>query len=65
MQYVKSFYIENIVLSKLSLLSLGFIVFYYLSYDVSIIYDKSKWKSVKAIGRIDVKRIENNKEKNY
>ena len=38
---------------------------YYLSYDVSIIYDKSKWKSVKAIGRIDVKRIENNKEKNY
>lgn len=34
MQYVKSFYIENIVLSKLSLLSLGFIVFYYLSYDV-------------------------------
>lgn len=36
---------------------------YYLSYDVSIISDKSKWKSVKAIGRIDVKRIENNKEK--
>ena len=34
MQYVKSFYTEYIVLSKLSLLSLGFIVFYYLSYDV-------------------------------
>lgn len=38
---------------------------YYLSYDVSIISDKSKWKSVKAIGRIDVKKIENNKEKSY
>lgn len=36
---------------------------YYLSYDVSIISDKNKWKSVKAIDRIDVKRIENNKEK--
>lgn len=38
---------------------------YYLSYDVSIISDKSKWKSVKAIDRIDVKRIESNKEKSY
>lgn len=36
---------------------------YYLSYDVSIISDKNKWKSVKAIDRIDVKRIENSKEK--
>lgn len=36
---------------------------YYLSYDVSIISDKNKWKSVKDIDRIDVKRIENNKEK--
>lgn len=37
--------------------------FYYLSYDISCITDKSKWKSVKAIGRIDVHRIENDKEK--
>lgn len=36
---------------------------YYLSYDISAISDKNKWKSVKAIGRIDVKRIENNNEK--
>lgn len=36
---------------------------YYLSYEVDCISDKEKWKSVKAIGRIDVKRIENNKEK--
>lgn len=36
---------------------------YYLSYDISVISDKNKWKSVKAIGRIDVKRIENNNEK--
>ena len=36
---------------------------YYLSYDVECISDKEKWKSVKAIGRIDVKRIEDNKEK--
>lgn len=32
---------------------------YYLSYDVSCIHDKTKWKSVKAIGRIDVYRDEN------
>ena len=32
---------------------------YYLSYDVSCIHDKTKWKSVKVIGRIDVYRDEN------
>ena len=36
---------------------------YYLSYEIDCISDKDKWKSVKAIGRIDVKRIENNNEK--
>ncbi len=36
---------------------------YYLSYDVECISNKSKWKSVKAIGRIDVHRIEDEKEK--
>lgn len=36
---------------------------YYLSYNIECITDKSKWKSVKAIGRIDVHRIENGKEK--
>lgn len=36
---------------------------YYLSYDVDCIENKNKWKSVKAIGRIDVLRIENGKEK--
>ena len=36
---------------------------YYLSYDVSCISDKTKWKSVKAIGRIDVYREENNQNK--
>ena len=36
---------------------------YYLSYDVSCISDKTKWKSVKAIGRIDVYREENGKNK--
>ena len=36
---------------------------YYLSYEIDSISDKEKWKSVKAIGRIDVKRIENGKEK--
>ena len=36
---------------------------YYLSYCIDCISDKSKWKSVKAIGRIDVHRIENNEEK--
>lgn len=36
---------------------------YYLSYEVDCISDKDKWKSVKAIGRIDVHRIENNIEK--
>ena len=35
----------------------------YLSYSVDCISDKNKWKSVKAIGRIDVHRIENDKEK--
>lgn len=41
---------------------------YYLSYDVSCISNKEKWKSVKAIGRIDVYREENGKAsttKNY
>lgn len=32
---------------------------YYLSYDVNCISNKEKWKSVKAIGRIDVYREEN------
>lgn len=36
---------------------------YYLSYNVDCISNKNKWKSVNAIGRIDVHRIENNKEK--
>lgn len=36
---------------------------YYLSHEIDCISDKDKWKSVKAIGRIDVKRIENNNEK--
>lgn len=36
---------------------------YYLSYNTECISDKNKWKSVKAIGRIDVHRIENDKEK--
>lgn len=36
---------------------------YYLSYEIDCISDKDKWKSVKAIGRVDVKRIENNSEK--
>lgn len=36
---------------------------YYLSYEVDCISDKNKWKSVKAIGRIDVTRIENNQKK--
>lgn len=36
---------------------------YYLSYNVDCISNKSKWKSVNAIGRIDVHRIENDKEK--
>ena len=35
--------------------------FYYLSYDVDCISDKEKWKSVKAIGRIEVYREENGK----
>ena len=37
--------------------------FYYLSYNIDCISDKKKWKSVKAIGRIDVHRIENENEK--
>lgn len=36
---------------------------YYLSYEVGCISNKNKWKSVHAIGRIDVHRIENDKEK--
>ena len=36
---------------------------YYLSYDIGCLSDKSKWKSIKAIGRIDVHRIENDVEK--
>ena len=35
---------------------------YYLSYEIDCISDKDKWKSVKAIGRVDVKRIVNNNE---
>ena len=30
---------------------------YYPSYDISVISDKNKWKSVNAIGRIDVKEL--------
>ena len=36
---------------------------YYLAYDVECIHDKTKWKTVKAIGRIDVTREENEKKK--
>lgn len=36
---------------------------YYLSYEVNCISNKDKWKSVHAIGRVDVHRIENDKEK--
>lgn len=36
---------------------------YYLSYEVDCIHDKTKWKTVKAIGRIDVTREENGKKK--
>lgn len=36
---------------------------YYLSYDISCIHDLKKWSTVKAIGRIDVYREENNIEK--
>lgn len=35
---------------------------YYLSYEIDCISNKEKWKSVKAIGRIDVHRIEQEKE---
>lgn len=35
---------------------------YHLSYEIQCISDKEKWKSVKAIGRIDVYRMENNQE---
>lgn len=35
---------------------------YYLSYEIECISDKLKWKSVKAIGRIDVSRIQGEKE---
>ena len=34
---------------------------YYLSYEVNCISNKDKWKTVKAIGRIDVEREENGK----
>ena len=34
---------------------------YYLSYEVDCISNKEKWKTVKAIGRIDVEREENGK----
>ena len=36
---------------------------YYLSYEIGCISNKNKWKSVHAIGRIDVHRIEDDKEK--
>lgn len=36
---------------------------YYMSYEFNCISDKEKWKSVHGIGRIDVIRIENDKEK--
>ena len=36
---------------------------YYLSYDISCIHDLKKWSTVKAIGRIDVYKEENNIEK--
>lgn len=36
---------------------------YYLSYETDCISNENKWKSVQAIGRIDVHRIENDKEK--
>ena len=36
---------------------------YYLSYEVDCIHDKTKWKTVKAIGRIDVTREETGKKK--
>ena len=36
---------------------------YYLSYEVDCINDKTKWKTVEAIGRIDVTREENGKKK--
>ena len=36
---------------------------YYLSYDKECLSDKEKWKSVKAIGRIDVYREENGQSK--
>ena len=41
---------------------------YYISYDTNCIHNKEKWKSVKAIGRMDVYREENGKKtvtKNY
>lgn len=41
---------------------------YYISYEADCISDKNKWKTVKAIGRIDVYREENGKSsvtKNY
>jgi len=36
---------------------------YYMSYEYDCISNKTKWQSVKAIGRIDVIRIENDKKK--
>ena len=41
---------------------------YYISYNTECIHNKEKWKSVKAIGRMDVYREENGKittTKNY
>lgn len=41
---------------------------YYLSYNIDCISNKNKWRSVKAIGRMDVEREENGKRtvtKNY
>lgn len=47
MQYTKSFYIENEVLSKLSLVSFAFIVFYYISYDMPEL-----WKNASVLVNI-------------
>ena len=35
---------------------------YHLSYDISCIHNKEKWSTVKAIGYIEIKRIEGTKE---
>lgn len=41
MLYVKSFYKENRVLSKVSVMSLAYIVFYYLSYDIPEVWSNA------------------------